>query len=393
MKRTMIKTCVAAVASITLLFAFASCDSLQDELSSEQLKDQVAGIGSVSAESTVFYYNESKDKSVKGSDERWLTLNLSQIANADKASVKYALEYTIGDIVYKSEGSSVGQLSDSKTKYYVDLSPAINLIDGTGSPSSSVISLSVTVSGLTNASGNDYDGRSFPTFSKKIKFEPLYNAEIEPFSTKSAPAGTTFEIPLNGKITAIDEAVTATKTDGDDDIPEGAEFTASVSDDGTKIILTSSEELTDRNFTADFTFTGIKPVGGKEKYDYTVSLSFNAAEVHAVTKEITFESEAVDVMTAEKFATFGTIQKITATFSGDFTGVSDKWYAGLQSEEGNSGNWNDFTWSSGDGNIGNYTCTLTSALISAATAEGGKLQIKSNAVSGTLVLTISASSK
>ena len=271
MKKTMKKAYLATVASITLLFAFASCDSLQDSLSSEQLADQKEGIGSLSADSAVYYFNGTESGDISGT-EAHLVLNLSQIANADDAAVSYNLAYTMGSKDdkkdYTTSGSVKGTLSESKSKYYVDLSPAINLIDGEKNPAYSDISYTVTVSGLKNASGNDYDGRTFPTFTQSVKFAPLYNSEIATFSTKSAPAGTTFEIPLNGKITAVDPAVTATATDGT--LPSTT-FTASVSADGTKIVVTTSEAISGEEFTADLALTGIKTVGAKEAYSHTFS--------------------------------------------------------------------------------------------------------------------------
>ena len=377
----------ASLAGICMALAFASCSNLQDSLSSEQLEEQGDGIGKLSSKTSVYYYNGSESDDVSG-DEAHLSLNLSQIADATGAGVKYELSYTMDGIEYASSGTGKGTLSNSKSKYYVDLSPAINLLDGTKSPAYSDISYTVTVSGLKNASGNDYDGRAIPSFSQLVKFAPLYNSEIATFSTKSAPAGTEFEIPLNGEITAVDSTVTVTATDGE--IPETT-FTASVSEDGGAIVLTSSAPLTDADFTADFAFTGIKPVGGKESYDYKPSLSFSALEKSTVTKEIQdIGGSAVDVLTADELAQYGAVKKISAVATLDFTDVSGDWWAGFQSEEGDNGNWNDLSWSEGSGNTGVYTCDLSQALISAATAEGGKLQIKSNAVSGTVVLTITA---
>lgn len=261
---------LAAFGTLSLLFAFASCDQLQDELSSEQLKDQKSGIGTVSASSTTYYYDGSENDSVKGK-EAHLVLDLSQIADATDAAVKYTLEYSIGSdsdkVEYSSAGSLAGTLSDSKTKYYINLAPAINLIDGTGEPAYGDIAYTFILSGLTNASGNDYNGRSFPSFSKTVKFAPLYTTDSLEFSSKSLPVGSEIKIPLNGEISEVAETVTAAVTSGS----VTANFTAKVSSDGKAIVLTSKNDLSGEEFTLDFTITGIKPVGAKEEYSHTFS--------------------------------------------------------------------------------------------------------------------------
>ena len=142
--KTKAKAC-ASLAGMCIALALASCSNLQDSLSSEQLEEQRDGIGKLSSKTSVYYYNGSESDDVSG-DEAHLSLNLSQIADATGAGVKYELSYTMDGIEYASSGTGKGTLSNSKSKYYVDLSPAINLIDGTKSPAYSDISYTVTVS-------------------------------------------------------------------------------------------------------------------------------------------------------------------------------------------------------------------------------------------------------
>lgn len=252
----------ASCAFVALSFALSSCDTLQEELSSERLIKQNEGIGSVEAMATTYYYNGTEKDSVKG-NESHLVLSLSQLADAEKAKVTYTLSYKMDDVDYSSSGTGEGTLSASKSQYYVNLKEGINLIDGTEKPKYSDISFSFKVLGLLNASGNDYDGRSFPSYSGMVKFAPLYTAETLEFDTNNSL--NSFEISLNGEITAVEEEVTATSA------PDGVTFTARKSDDGKKIIITSSEDLKDKEFTADFLLTGIKPLGAKETYSHTFS--------------------------------------------------------------------------------------------------------------------------
>ena len=258
------KSVFGMTCAISLLALLSGCEQLQDSLHDEQMKDQEEGIGALSAETSTYYFNGTEDEDIfsKG-EENHLVLDLSQIANADNAGVKYTLAYTMDGVEYTSSGSGKGTLSDSKSKFYVDLSPALNLLDGTESPKYSDISYSFTVSGLVNKSGNDYDGRSIPAFAKTVKFEPLFSGEIDDFSTVAKDIKT-FAIPLAGVATEVGSEVTVEGT-----IPDGVVFTASLSEDGTSIVLTSSESLTNEEFTADFTVSGIRVAGGKESYART----------------------------------------------------------------------------------------------------------------------------
>ncbi|MBQ7159006.1 MAG: hypothetical protein IJS09_06260 [Treponema sp.] len=270
MKRVFFNRSLLSCLTLALLLGMTSCEALQDTLSSEQKKDQVIDIGTITADSTTYYYNGKSGENVKG-NEAHLVLKLGQIANATNAVVAYTLSYKMkngsGDTIARTaSGKGTGTLSDSKSKYYVDLSPAINLIDGSKDVADDDISLTLSVSGLTNASGNTYNGYSMAKFNKAISFAPLYSSEALVFSTKTTNAGATFTIPLNGKITAVDSTVTATATTGT--LP-ATTFTAKLSADGKQILLTSSADLTGKDFTADITLTGIKPVGGKESYTYT----------------------------------------------------------------------------------------------------------------------------
>ncbi|MBR6913476.1 MAG: hypothetical protein IKN34_06695 [Treponema sp.] len=309
--------------AIAFALLLSSCDNLQDSLSSEQLIDQKEGIGSLSAESTTYYYNGTESDSVKGS-EAHIALRLNQIANADNASVKYTLSYSMDDIDYTSSGSGSGTLSDSKSKYYVDLSPAINLLDGTKKPAYTDISYEITVSGLVNKSGNDYDGWSIPSFTKKIKFAPLYADFEKDFSTKSAPAGTTFTIPLNAEISAVDEAVTATATEGN--LPETT-FTASVGDDGKSIVLTTSANISGEEFTAKIKCTGIKIDGQKESFEYEFAdLKFVGLEKILLSNEsLTITEEEGTYQLAVSYDLIKDCSKVYITFAAITAWGSGTW--------------------------------------------------------------------
>lgn len=298
---------------IALALVFSSCSQLQNSLSSEQLSDQEDGIGKLSASSKIYYFNGAGGDSVKG-NEAHLTLSLSQIADATDASVSYSLVYTMDDISYTSGGSGKGTLSESKSKYYVDLSPAINLLDGTKNPKYSDISYKITVSGLKNASENDYKGRTMPGFTQILKFEPLYSDSDIEFSTKSAPAGTTFTIPLNGKISTVDETVTATATSGT--LPDTT-FTASLGTDGKSIVLTSSADITGKEFTAKIKCTGIKIAGQKETYEHEfTNLKFVEFEKVLLSKEsLTITSEEGTYQLAVSYDLIKDCSKVYITFA------------------------------------------------------------------------------
>ncbi|WP_191014589.1 hypothetical protein [Treponema zioleckii] len=360
------KSLVASLSGLFLAFAFSSCEQLQDTLSSEQLLDQKDGIGALSALSTTCYYNGLADANVKGTESH-LVLNLSQLADATSASVKYELSYSMNGVAYTSSGSGSGTLSASKSKYYVDLSPAINLLDGTQNPSYDDISYTVTVSGIKNASGNDYDGRTMPTFSKKISFAPLYSGEEIEFSTKLAPAGTEFSIPVNGILTAVDETVEVTAASGT--LPSTT-FTASVSSDGKAINIKTTEDISNEEFTASVKCTGIKVKGIKESYEHTFTgLKFVSSETTNLESEstITLDGSVQNVFSAEKFANFGTIKeiKIFAKLAGSASG----WWINACDNTGE--NYLVLSWATNPTFEGyNYEGTASSELISAIQANG-----------------------
>lgn len=325
-----------ACSTFALVAALASCSQLQNNLSSEQLVDQKEGIGSVSKGETVYYYNGNSTESVKG-NEAHIALKLTQLADASKAGVKYELTYSMtsknGDNTvktsYTSSGDGKGTLSDSKTQYYVDLSQAINLIDGTENPKYSDIALTFTVLGLTNASENSYKGRSFPSYSQSLKFAPLYQDKVPEVSTKDTV--TTFELPLNGKIVSVDEKVTLSSTDA----PSGVTFTAKKSDDGKKIIITASEDLKGREFTANFALTGIKPVGSKESYSHTFSgvkfvplpnKSFTGSDMDGTPKRVFTANDVKDL----------DIVKISFGWTG-----SPSWIVGIATSGDDTDDWGD----------------------------------------------------
>lgn len=382
---------LAAFGTLSLLFAFASCDQLQDELSSEQLKDQKSGIGSVSASSTTYYYDGSENDSVKGK-EAHLVLDLSQIADATDAAVKYTLEYSTGSdsdkVEYSSAGSLAGTLSDSKTKYYINLAPAINLIDGTGEPAYGDIAYTFILSGLTNASGNDYNGRSFPSFSKTVKFAPLYTTDSLEFSSKSLPVGSEIKIPLNGEISEVAETVTAAVTSGS----VTANFTAKVSSDGKAIVLTSKNDLSGEEFTVDFTITGIKPVGAKEEYEHTFSgVKFTNLKEVKIEKTLALTGEAQELVSADELSEYTSISKLKAyvKLSGS---VSGNWWVGLQGPNDGDGKWSDLTWTDSPKFDGyNYEGEAISNLIASLKESG--LYVKGNnglTLNAILVLSVAA---
>lgn len=381
---------LATFGTLSLLFAFASCDQLQDELSSEQLKDQKSGIGSVSASSTTYYYDGSENDSVKGK-EAHLVLDLSQIADATDAAVKYTLEYSTGSdsdkVEYSSAGSLAGTLSDSKTKYYINLAPAINLIDGTGEPAYGDIAYTFILSGLTNASGNDYNGRSFPSFSKTVKFAPLYTTDSLEFSSKSLPVGSEIKIPLNGEISEVTETVTAAVTSGS----VTANFTAKVSSDGKAIVLTSKNDLSGEEFTVDFTITGIKPVGAKEEYEHTFSgVKFTNLKEVKIEKTLALTGEAQELVSADELSEYTSISKLKAYVK--LSGSASGWWVGLQGPNDDDGKWSELAWTDSPKFDGyNYEGEANSDLIASLKESGlyvkGTNELTLNAI---LVLSVAA---
>ena len=358
-----LKNKILTILSISMLaFGTTSCEQLQASLSSEQVKDQTEGIGELSAETTTFYFNGTSEKpNIKG-DEAHLVLGLSQIAvgknwyESDEATrtknnytlssgitMNYSLSYTMNEIEYTSIGVGKATLGDSKTKLFLDLSPAVNLIDGTESPKYGKISYKVTVSGLVNASGNDYDGRSIPAFSKTIKFEPLYDEFIDDFITQTAPIGTTYKIPLNGQIVEVGETVEIT-ANSNSTIPDGLVLKASKSKDGNSILLTTSgADISNTKFAGKVKISGIRAIGVKESYEHEFSVIFREKELpfkefskDGLGENLTWVINADDVKNLN-------IAKLSFNWTGD-----PGWITGVASE-------GDSDWGNSDTKLENIT--------------------------------------
>ena len=337
------KTFTAFAVCVSLLLPFAGCELLQSSLSTVQQEMQSKGIGEASSATKVFWFNGTESSSVKG-QEAHLVLDLNQFADDDEASVTYTLGYTLDGMTRTATGTGKGSISAQKTKYYVDLSPAINLIDGSGEPEYSDISYSVQVSGLKNAvPDSEYNGRTFSKFSTTLKFAPLFIKGQElVFSSADIPAGTTLEIPLNGKISAVGD-VKVEKKDGE--LPSGLKFTASVSEDGTKILLAANVTLTGAEFIADITVDGIKPVGSKETYshkfeDFTLS-SYIVETVDLWSGTVTGTGANLVLLEADKFAEISDSATVTVKFvhvsgegSGTNCGVNDGTWPGIDWDNG-----------------------------------------------------------
>lgn len=347
MKRMILYKTFTALAVCASLLLAAGCKQLQDTLSTVQQEDQDKGIGYATCDTKVFYYNGAEGDSVKGENAH-LVLNLNQLADAEGASVAYTLEYKMDDGVTRTaSGKGEGDISNGKTKYYVDLSPAINLIDGSGNPAHGEISYAFSVTGLKNAAqGSEHNGRTFPKFSTTVKFAPLFikDPELE-FSSANIPVGTTLAIPLNGKIVAVGDVTVDEPTEGN--LPDGFEkFTASVSEDGTEILLAANVPLTGAEFIADITVSGIKPVGSKETYSRTFedfTLSSSVVETFELwSDKVTGTGVESILLEADEFAEISDSATVTVKFdwvSGDGKGTG----CGVK-----GGTWPEIDWDNGN---------------------------------------------
>ncbi len=269
MKKMNVKKACISFSAILALGLFSSCDALQETLSSEQTENQNIDIGEITCDTSVFYYNGAEGESVKG-DEGHIVLDLGQYANADAAGVSYTLTYRMDGVTRTATADGTGTVSDSASKYYVDVSPAINLLDGSDDVADDDIELALSVSGLVNASGNDYDGYTMAKYTTTLSFEPLFTGDPLAFSTKSARIGTKYSLSLNGAVSLSDSASISWEASDGSSLPSGASLSSlAVSEDGKTLSFKVNGNLTGEDFVADITVSGLKPVGVKESYTYT----------------------------------------------------------------------------------------------------------------------------
>ncbi|WP_296328291.1 hypothetical protein [uncultured Treponema sp.] len=294
---------------------FASCDTLQDSLSSEQKADLIEETGSASIAGKVWYYDGISTTDFSKTEGASLAVSFSK-----KTAMVGTREITDdGDIIYNYELSGsltsnyiskTGQSSSVVTK----ISGGKIILDSVSSPVVSVSAGSMSADGRTfrlnmtpiaylldaeTVNGNVIDsveiklngfvcdegkqkGRAIAALSQKIAVKPFYDNETITdgivFTTISSTLGKVISIPTKGSVGLTSDAKIEFSSD------DSAASTLSSSNfalgtDSNAITISCAEELKGKTFSGSFKISGFVPELNASSYTRTFKVNFEPVYV------------------------------------------------------------------------------------------------------------------
>jgi hypothetical protein len=252
------------------MLIFFSCDLLQSGLSSELQKDLDSKTGRASMESSIWYYPGAADMDMSQSPRAELALTLSAKAAVVRPEdpsqpngLTGAFRVTYTNTAGKTSAAELpfkgGHFNSDFTVFYLDASPLADILNPSLNPTGRGI-LELTIAGFVNNEDNENKGRPLPPFTKNIDIAPLFPTRNIYFSTRDPVGARSIEIALNAPVT-LAEAADFIITPGTN-YPKGlydANFSLSLSPDGSTIRLTPRVELYDMEFDFSVTVMGIIP--------------------------------------------------------------------------------------------------------------------------------------
>ena len=264
---------------------FASCDTLQDSLSSEQKADLIEETGSASIEGKVWYYNgtASDDMSAAseklGNDyfEQTLLVNFGKKVALDSLSGSISLTYTNKNknLVTENYSTINGAFSQDYTGYKIDMSGVMRNFDTSSIPSGTA-KLDLKIGGFKCAEESQ-KGRRISAFeAKNIKIQPFYNSTDYSFSTVNYSKATSkLVIPVNGSFSLENGSYKVTGTGSD-----SKNYTFNVSSESSQLILSPDFDTPPADGTTlDLLLTGILPQNAGDSYSKKISLSFTKYKI------------------------------------------------------------------------------------------------------------------
>ena len=227
---------IISILTLILIMIVSSCDMLQSTLSSEMNKELTAQTGSGSVVEKTFYYNGSKAADLLTTGDFKIDFGKKVVISKDGLVGKFLVTYTDGDSNISTVELKLGsnnELSLDCTELYLDMKPVLEYLKEKNVDNATV---EISVSGLVCNEG-EQKGRNVSIFKETIKVQPLFKklSDIS-VSTKNAPAGFTFEIPLNGKVVLENDAYVDCADYDLELVGLGA--------DGKSIIIKTNEDLT-----------------------------------------------------------------------------------------------------------------------------------------------------
>lgn len=360
---------IISILTLFLIMIVSSCDMLQSTLSSEMNKELTAQTGSGSVVEKTFYYNGSKAADLLTTGDFKIDFGKKVVISKDGLVGKFLVTYTDGDSNISTVELKLGsnnELSLDCTELYLDMKPVLEYLKEKDVDNATV---EISVSGLVCNEG-EQKGRNVSAFKEIIKVQPLFSkiSDIS-VSTKNAPVGFTFEIPLNGKVVLAEDAYVDCADYDLELVGLGA--------DGKSIIIKTNVDLTMKQQVVELTLSGMSPVSTGIPYETEVNVSL-APSIFPYTKDVTFSGNFDKIVDASEFDGLN-ISSITADVKINTAPDDDSWWACI----GYNGSWHkNVPWSSG--NL--YSVTISGDEISNYITGGIYLQ---GANTATATVTIS----
>jgi len=278
---------IISILTLFLIMIVSSCDMLQSTLSSEMNKELTAQTGSGSVVEKTFYYNGSKAADLLTTGDFKIDFGKKVVISKDGLVGKFLVTYTDENSNISTVELKLGsnnELSLDCTELYLDMKPVLEYLKEKNVDNATV---EISVSGLICNEG-EQKGRNVSAFKETIKVQPLFSkiSDIS-VSTKNAPAGFTFEIPLNGKVVLTEDAYVDCADYDLELVGLGA--------DGKSIVIKTNEDLTAKEFSSGITVTGITPISSGNGYSVDLGLVFNSS----VISSDTLDSSEIDISSIE----------------------------------------------------------------------------------------------
>lgn len=355
---------IISILTLFLIMIVSSCDMLQSTLSSEMNKELTAQTGSGSVVEKTFYYNGSKAADLLTTGDFKIDFGKKVVISKDGLVGKFLVTYTDSDSNISTVELKLGsnnELSLDCTELYLDMKPVLEYLQEKNVDNATV---EISVSGLICNEG-EQKGRNVSAFKETIKVQPLFQklSDIS-VSTKNAPVGFTFEIPLNGKVVLAEDAYVDCADYDLELVGLGA--------DGKSIIIKTNEDLTMTQQVVELTLSEISPISTGIPYETELNVSL-APSIFPYTKDVTFSGIFDKIVDASEFdgLSIATIKIEVTEFK-----YSGSWWANVCYEN----SWDtdvSLTWDStingysieisGDENIAQY---VTKGIFVAGEAGG-----------------------
>lgn len=281
------------LALIAASMVFASCDMMEDGLSSDQKAEVARETGSAYAADSTYCYDGAvaSDAASLGAASpahaSHLVIGFTQNAVAQSTGLTGSLTVSVKDAAGNTHTmtSDIAK-SDVALKYLeghcsVNMKDALGMIgasaDGTGT-------ITINMGGLVCAAG-DQAGRNMPTFNKKIAIAPMWTSgDVASIATKSSTAGKLVILTLNGAAAAGEDGIKVESLPAPSAGALPAGLTAAdfvfhhIGEDGKSIAFSCNKDLKDADFEGSLVVSGIKPLTSEEEYTHTFDLMCSPTE-------------------------------------------------------------------------------------------------------------------